>query len=632
MRKVSRLFLIAFLLQSISAIAGDTLILEESTLYKEYVLEQNYIDVILDKEGKYTFPDIQNHPFHDKLQIINNNQDRSATYWIRFRIKNQSREDRGYLFETYSANTENLELYVPLNDNKYIVKHAGELLPFSKREYLNKNIAFDLPVGKFNETKTYYVKVKSNNFTGFDFRIKSNNYFVYYSANEYFLLGSFYGMLVLMAIYNILLSLTSRKKVYLYYVLYVLSGILFTLAEDRVGLQYLWPSHPELNPLIGFYSPVLLMIAYSVYSLSFLELGKYFKTLNKFVISTVVACLILYLTQLWFPAMIAIREVFFIPFLLIYIVAIYTLIKGRKSSRYFIIGSSFILVSVAIIVLRLNLILEPNFLTVYSLYYGLVAEIMVFSLALADRMRLLNKEKEDSQNEIIRQLEEKKILQEKINRELEEKNLLKEKVNRELEQKVRERTIQLTSKNQQLEEANQKLKELTEQVNEMNVKLDLHNWKLVKDVKEAIKARIFDKKVSFEDFSTIFPNENSCYQFLEDLKWGEHFECRKCKNAKYINSKNPFLRKCTKCGYAESVTAYTIFHGVRFPINKAFYLFYITCNNDTSHTIEELCNLLSISKNTCWSFKNKVKDKLEAFQKKSKKYEEKNWEKMIVDI
>ncbi|HWZ22714.1 MAG TPA: 7TM diverse intracellular signaling domain-containing protein, partial [Cytophagaceae bacterium] len=489
---------------------------------------------------------------------------------------------------------------------------------FDKREHINKNIVFDLSVGDSSQTFVYYIRIKSKSYSGFDFRIKSVNYFMYYSTNEYYFLGLYYGILLIMAVYNLLIYISVREKVYLFYVFYVLTGILNTMTDDGLGFQFLWSDYPEIIRYIGIYiAPSMLMITFVLYSIFFLELNTNFPKLKNLLLRAVGIYFIYYFSIILFaPDFIHFKIVYIIPFILSYGAAIHVFSKGYKPARFFIVGNTFILISIIIIQFRSMQIIPGNIFTVYSLNYGLVFEIVILSFALADRIRIIKKSNEEAQKEIIERLEENKALQ--------------EKVNRELEQKVTERTQELKSKNGELEGANNKLKILNEKVNEMNAKLDYDNWHLKKDLKEDLKARIIDSEVPYEQFNNVFPDEATCFRYLEDLKWGKGYKCRKCGNIKYTKGSKPFTRKCTKCGNAESVTAYTLFHGVRFPINKAFYMTYIVHRRGNKITLDELSELLDLRRNTCWSFKKKVMENIESYTKKSKDGHLDTWEEIIL--
>jgi two-component system, sensor histidine kinase LadS len=602
-----------------SVFAGNIIYLDDSE--ESYTLLGEDIEIFEDTTRSYTLQQVTSPSFtqfkiNKEKYAFNRNPE--AAYWIRFSIKNSSRFDKSFMLETYSPHTNLIQLFVPDNKGGYRMKQAGENFNFDRREHINKNIVFDLPVGDSSQVMTYYVRIESKNYSGFDFRIKSVNYFMYYSTNEYYFLGLYYGILLIMAVYNLLIYISVREKVYLFYVFYVLTGILNTMTDDGLGFQYLWSEFPHLIRFIGIYlAPSLLMITFVLYSIVFLELNTNFPKLRNLLLGSVGVYFIYYLLIILFaPDFIHFKIVYIIPFLLSYIVAIYTFRKGYKPARFFIVAYTFVLISIIIIQLRAMQMIPGNLFTVYSLNYGLVFEIVILSFALADRIRIIKKANEEAQKEIIERLEENKALQ--------------EKVNRELEQKVAERTQELKSKNGELEEANSKLKVLNEKVNEMNAKLDYDNWHLKKDLKEDLKARIIDSEVPYEQFNNVFPDEATCFRYLEELKWGKGYKCRKCSNPKYTKGSKLFTRKCTKCGNVESVTAYTLFHGVRFPINKAFYMTYIVHRRGNKITLDELSELLDLRRNTCWSFKKKVMENIDNYKKKSKDGHLDTWEEIIL--
>jgi hypothetical protein len=185
---------------------------------------------------------------------------------------------------------------------------------------------------------------------------------------------------------------------------------------------------------------------------------------------------------------------------------------------------------------------------------------------------------------------------------------LKDKVNKELEMKIRQRTVELEQKNLLLAETNNKLIEQTKQINTINSKLDLDNWKLKNNIKEILQDRLINKNLTLEQFQKIFPDEITCFKFLDKLKWENGYHCSKCANDKYSHGQHKFARRCTRCGYDESITANTIFHRIKFPLEKAFYILYVTNNRKNESTLDELSVTLDLRRNTIWSFKKKIEE------------------------
>jgi DNA-directed RNA polymerase subunit RPC12/RpoP len=155
--------------------------------------------------------------------------------------------------------------------------------------------------------------------------------------------------------------------------------------------------------------------------------------------------------------------------------------------------------------------------------------------------------------------------------------------------------------------------------------LDLENYKLKSNVQEITFNRGLLKGLSLEEFSMAFPNESACYRYIEELKWGEGYTCKKCGNKKFMKVKTPFSRKCTKCTYKESIKANTIFHDIKFPIEKAFQIIFLTLANDGEVSTYELATKLELRQKTCWSFRKRIFDKMKKEKMSSKDIYEKGW-------
>jgi hypothetical protein len=586
---------------------------------EDLVLKGEYFDIFEDPEKKYTIEQISNPGFEGFKNNPNPpsfNKNSESAYWLRFSVKKSSKDQKRFLLETYSPHTNLIQVFLPGTDNKYTMQQGGENFKFQQRIYKTKNIVFDLPVNETDKVVTFYIRIVSKNYSSFDFRVKTINYFLFYITNEYYFLGLYYGILLIMAVYNLLVYFTVKDRVYLYYVFYVMSSAVITMTDDGLGFQYLWPDFPALSRPIGYtIAPIVLMIAFVLYSTSFLNLRTRFYSLWKSIVIITGLYLLYFIISISIVGE-ALPILYTVPFLATYLFACMSYAKGYKASRFFILGYSFILFSIVIIQLRAEHIIEGGFFAVYSFNIGLIFEVVIFSFALSDRIKIIKKEGELAQQTIIETLRVNKDLQEKVNRELEEK--------------VSERTLELSSKNKELEEVNNKLVELNNTINKINAGLDYDNWYLKKDIKNDLQARILEEEVPFEEFSKIFPEEHSCLKYLADQKWKHFFSCRKCGNLKFTDSADRTKRKCTVCGFVESATAFTLFHGVRFPLNKAFYLTYLFYKKDSGRNLSDLADLLGIRRNTCGKFRSKVIESREQFQKINKHRILESWEDLVI--
>lgn len=114
------------------------------------------------------------------------------------------------------------------------------------------------------------------------------------------------------------------------------------------------------------------------------------------------------------------------------------------------------------------------------------------------------------------------------------------------------------------------------------------------------------KSLTIFEFQKRFPDDESCMNYLLELKWGNGFHCPECGNEKYCNGNKNHIRQCTRCNRLVSPTSGTLFHKVKFPLLKAFYIIYYISTNKKGISSTELSRKLGLRQKTCWLFKQKV--------------------------
>lgn len=621
MRILSLLSSFAFV-YSVSIANGQQSVLELNTISTEYELTARDFLLLVDTSNSLSPKIINSKDLSAKFIPVKGDvayiQDMNATYWLKFKVKGS--EYQRWILENLDLHIEHFSLFIESDDGLQEIGSAGFDENFKNRKYNHKNFVFDLPTPK-GTVNTFYIRAASSqNHNPFYIKIRKSDKFNGYANTEYYLLGIFYGILLIMAIYNLVIFFTLRNKAYLAYVGYVLIAIAMSMVEDGTGFQFVWPNSPWLNWFLWNTRSLLFLWAITIYSVYFLNLRRQLKKWYLLVLTSAVIYTIFYLIVISAVSnpnvsLLLRTSIYLAPLSVILISAIKIYSKGTTHARYFLLGFAFILIGQCFQLLRESgLVYLHDLITVYSVYFGLIIETVIFSYALADRIRSLKAEKQRIQQELIVQLKEKEELT--------------QKVNRELEQKVQERTVQLNEKVDELDKANSKLLEQSEEISTINSQLDYQNWQLQRDISDLSKARVFEGYVSFEEFEKIFSDEKACLKFLADLKWQENFSCRKCNYDKfYTNAGMNFARRCTKCGYSESPTVYTVFHRVRFDMTKAFYLLYSVYEKGERFKSVEMSEELDMRLNTVWKFSTRVQERMDTMQSKSLK----DWTSLIIE-
>ncbi len=187
--------------------------------------------------------------------------------------------------------------------------------------------------------------------------------------------------------------------------------------------------------------------------------------------------------------------------------------------------------------------------------------------------------------------------------------------------------IKVKSRTEQIVEQRDQIQEQALRIRQMNELLQKHNIELEDNLHHLSEALVMQKLIGFDEFKKIYPDETTCCRFLEELKWREGYTCKKCGNHEYRKEDATLMRRCIRCNYKESVTTSTIFHRLRFPIDKAFYILILT-STGREINISQLSKTIDLRMKTCWEFHNKVKDIMQT--RKRFKNPKEGWKELII--
>lgn len=558
----------------------------------EMVFTMNDLYYFEDKDKSYTFEEISDSTFNGfgiNPDFQPSDYATKSAYWVKLEL-NIPVSEKKYLIEFYDQTIDSLDIYIlePNGNLRNIL--LGDARPFSEKPLRHKN--FEVVLNDYGNY-TCYFRVASYHYADIRIAVRSINHFVFYALNEYFIYGIFYGMIMIISIYNLLIYSAIRETKYLYYTFYILSVGLYAMCIDGIAFQYLWPELPEWNQ-IAYGIALFFVIFWSViFSKTFLKTRIRAPKIDVILNVVLILRVILFLyALLWDNNIFQYRNIEIIPLTVIFYASIVVLRRGYQPARFFVVAYGFLffgfLIKALLMISTVPFSLPHIY---YALHYSFVFEMIFLTFALSDRIRILKSNRDRALKRTILQQEE---------------NIkLKDKVNSELEAKVIERTKEIAEKNKLLEDTNELVTNQSKEIMKINSILDLDNWKLKNNIKDIQKERLMNKRLTYNEFKDIFKNDQVCQKFLAEYKWNNGYACLKCKNEKFFMVSGLYSRRCTRCGYNETPTTNTIFHATKFPIEKAFYLLYNIINDDNS-SLDVLSERLEIRRNTVWNFKKKI--------------------------
>ena len=573
----------------------------------------NHIAVLEDVSGKLNLEQVRAASDQDKFKInvnrIPKNDHVASAYWYRFKIAHHSTSSNRWMLEFFDQSINNLELYIPDGLNGYQVHRFGTDYPFSKRFYGHKNFSYDLE-NKSDQLLTYYIRIKSPNPVSAIVVLRNWRWFVGYAIGEYFIFGIFYGMILVFCLYNLLMYFAVKRKQYLFYVLYNLGIGLYELCNDGIAFQYLWPSFPVANAY-GFGVALFVSSIFGMlFTMNFLYLKFKAPGFYKAVIILITLRCLFFIACLFNTSLFNLKIIELLPLIVVFMAGLEVYRKGYKPALFLVLGYGFLLTGFLVKVLLLLKWLPYGTLVYYSLSICFIMEMILISFAIGNSIRTLKKKKDRVQKRIIEQLRTNEVLTQTLNREL---SIL-----------VEERTMEIQKKVEVIEQQNL-------EISLMNNILKKDNSELNLNIQRATKARLTAKAVDFEEFSRIYPNKEHCYKYIANLKWSQGYACRKCNNTHFLASQTLYGKRCTKCGYDESVISNTIFQNSKIPINKALYMLFMVYSTKGTISSYKLSQMLAIRQSTCWTYNAKMQKLFHLRKDDLKKAGEDGWSKLVLE-
>lgn len=193
-----------------------------------------------------------------------------STYWLHFWVHNRS-DNPHFRIELYDFDINEVSVFLPTVDGRYHQESSGYSKPFSARKVKHKNPGFDMHITA-GDSQEVYLRIKSNQINSLKPVIRPYHRFVEYGLKEYWLLGIFNGLMLLMLLYNFIYFILLRAMHFLYYVLYGFGMFVYLNTTNGIGFQFFWPDYPEINPLLRGLALSFSIVFLLLFSQSYLEI------------------------------------------------------------------------------------------------------------------------------------------------------------------------------------------------------------------------------------------------------------------------------------------------------------------------------------------------------------------------
>lgn len=332
----------------------------------------------------------------------------------------------------------------------------GTSLPFSQRPLAHPHYVVPLTLSRDQPTHVY-VRIRTNSSLQFEPVLWQPEAFAEASRTHALINGFYYGAMLIMVLYNLLVYFVVRDRSYLYYVLFVASYTLFLAALHGDAFQFLWPNLPGWQGMSLAFLVVLMGLPALIFTRSFLRLDRESRWAQQVIRALIGVSLLLLPLSLWLGYDTAIRLAAAHGLLImaaILTVSVWMWLNGSRHARYFVLAWFALLLGTAALALGKWGLLPWNVVVANGAQAGALAEVVLLSFALGDRIRQERARRFAAQEQALVSARAAQSAQQAM---LDSQ----EQANRELENRVAERTETLEETLFELEVVNRRLATLS---------------------------------------------------------------------------------------------------------------------------------------------------------------------------
>jgi len=424
-----------------------------------------HVYVLEDKENQWTIEEVSDAALANAFERNEGNNVSfgftPSTCWLRLHVLNPNLNVQDWILEISKYNLPTVDFYYQAPGQKeWRVLRGGSSVPVAQRVEAIRALVFPLPIHS-SEVHTFYLRIRSEGIAlNFIPTIYREDVFHARNTKEEFFYGIFFGIIFFMTLSNLFLYVATREQAYLYYVLANLMACAVNAHVSGHLYEYVFASFPApaLHYRAYAFMSYAALIFGALFTIAFLNLRRESFWLYKayrLLLGLLFLLVILAFVLPYHHTVIILNGISALALAFAFVCGAHLWLKGMVVARFFFFAYLLFFTGLLLITFKNFGILEDVFLTRHGLELGALFEMLMLSMALADRQRIY--------------MVESKIAQEAQLR-------LQQNYNQELEREVSKRLGELNKANKLLE-AQKEVLQKSNQSKEKLISVIAHDFK-----------------------------------------------------------------------------------------------------------------------------------------------------------
>jgi len=313
-----------------------------------------------------------------------------SAYWTRFDLDvNRNVGDQNYILELALPLVDDVTLFLVRDGQVVDRRSAGYEGDWSERDLAVPNPAFRLELAP-GETTRVFMRVTNTNTFRLPISLWHPDAYIQKVSVDEAVRGILLGSVLAILAYNLFVAVSVRERSNVYYVLYLVFAVIFIATEQGHVVQ-LFDERPEILHKENLHFTIIMTWFWGLLmARSLLETRERSADLDKVIMLCLYSIVATFVLSFFLPYHTAMEWIVLASILLSVILIVVSYLSWRyynPAARAYFFAWTLALLGFGIYALTVTGYLPLNLYTAYAPQFGLTLQIVLFSFALADRIK-----------------------------------------------------------------------------------------------------------------------------------------------------------------------------------------------------------------------------------------------------
>ncbi|MBG08975.1 MAG: hypothetical protein CME68_09470, partial [Halobacteriovoraceae bacterium] len=334
-----------------------------------------------------------------------------SSFWFKLNLNHEKSPQSSWILSVEYLTLDFVTFY-KLENKEWKKYEMGDQITFGKRKV--KQREFALQITPKNKRETIYIKIKTAGPLEVPIKLYNSQYFSDYKSSLNYGMGIYFGCLLAMVLYNLILYISTKQINYLYYVTFLFFFTFFLSTLEGYSFKFIFKNYPWFNNNGLALSINISALFFLIFCKNYLSIkGTKFQRLNKTFKFIERGYVIGFILSFFLPYSVVLRFS-----IILSIIGLSTLVysgyirfkEGYKPATYFLFAFSLFIIGTLLRLLSALNILSASPFYKYSFHVGVALQAILLAIGLADIINSLLEEKIEAEVKLFeanRDLEEK---------------------------------------------------------------------------------------------------------------------------------------------------------------------------------------------------------------------------------